>query len=429
MPRNGSGTYSLPVGNPVVTGTTISSTWANNTLTDISNALTGSLSADGQTTASGNLNMGTNKVINLSDPTNPQDAATKYYVDQLIGALGTMAYQNANNVNITGGVIDLRNMTNQVFLPVGATGLRTATPTNGLIRFNTDAGGFYEGYINGVWSRFSTFPEGDYSLEYLVVAGGGGGGGGTGGGGGAGGLLTNIVTVVPGTPYTITIGAGGAAGASGVNSSITGLATTFGGGFGATNIGAAGTGGSGGGGGADGFNGYSVGASGTTGQGYGGGAGAYAASPRSDGGGGGGGGSAGAGTSASPYGPAGNGGIGTQLSITGVATYYAGGGGGGGGSGGTTPPTAAGSGGAGGGGGGGSSSPASGTGGNGAVNLGGGAGGGGGPYGAGGNGGSGVVILSMPTVNYSGTTTGSPTVTTNGSKTVLKYTTSGSYTA
>ncbi len=48
---------------------------------------------------------------------------------------------------------------------------------------------------------------------------------------------------------------------------------------------------------------------------------------------------------------------------------------------------------------------------------------------AGGNGGSGVVILRMPTANYSGTTTGAPTVTTDGSDTILTYTTSGTYTA
>lgn len=58
MSRNGSGVYSLPAGNPVVTGTTISSTWANNTLNDIASALTASLTADGQTTPSANLPMG-----------------------------------------------------------------------------------------------------------------------------------------------------------------------------------------------------------------------------------------------------------------------------------------------------------------------------------------------------------------------------------
>jgi hypothetical protein len=44
-------------------------------------------------------------------------------------------------------------------------------------------------------------------------------------------------------------------------------------------------------------------------------------------------------------------------------------------------------------------------------------------------GGSGVVILSVPTASYSNTTTGSPTVTTSGSNTIIKYTSSGTYTA
>jgi hypothetical protein len=47
----------------------------------------------------------------------------------------------------------------------------------------------------------------------------------------------------------------------------------------------------------------------------------------------------------------------------------------------------------------------------------------------GGAGGSGVVIISIPTSNYSGVTTGSPTVSTNGSNTILTFTSSGSYTA
>jgi hypothetical protein len=36
--------------------------------------------------------------------------------------------------------------------------------------------------------------------------------------------------------------------------------------------------------------------------------------------------------------------------------------------------------------------------------------------------------LSVPTVNYSGITTGSPTVTTSGGNTIIKFTASGSYT-
>lgn len=76
MSRNGSGTYSLPAGNPVVTGTTISSTWANNTMNDLASALTDSVAADGQTPMTGNLDLNTNKIVNLGDPTLVQDAVT-----------------------------------------------------------------------------------------------------------------------------------------------------------------------------------------------------------------------------------------------------------------------------------------------------------------------------------------------------------------
>lgn len=76
MSRNGSGVYSLPAGNPVVTGTTISSTWANNTLSDMATALTGSVASDGQTAMTGNLQMGNNKITGLANGTNAQDAVT-----------------------------------------------------------------------------------------------------------------------------------------------------------------------------------------------------------------------------------------------------------------------------------------------------------------------------------------------------------------
>ncbi len=47
MARAGSGTYTLASGNPVVTATTISITWANDTLTDLETAMTDSLSRGG----------------------------------------------------------------------------------------------------------------------------------------------------------------------------------------------------------------------------------------------------------------------------------------------------------------------------------------------------------------------------------------------
>jgi len=47
MPRNGAGTYTLPAGNPVITNTNITADWGNDTMEDIGNELTNSLSRDG----------------------------------------------------------------------------------------------------------------------------------------------------------------------------------------------------------------------------------------------------------------------------------------------------------------------------------------------------------------------------------------------
>ena len=99
MSRNGSGTYSLPAGNPVVTGTTIASTWANNTLSDIASALTDSVAADGQTAMTGNLNLSSNKIVNVADPTLAQDAATKNYVDTSVSGLSSTYLVKASNLS------------------------------------------------------------------------------------------------------------------------------------------------------------------------------------------------------------------------------------------------------------------------------------------------------------------------------------------
>ena len=279
-----------------------------------------------------------------------------------------------------------------------------------------------------------------YSMDFLVIAGGAGGGA-LGGGGGAGGYRTSTQTVAVGTVITVTVGDGGAGsstapnkGTSGSDSSISGSGLTTitssgggGGGSGSNLIGA--NGGSGGGGGAGGDN--DAGGTGNTpstspSQGNNGGNGnATGASVYNSGGGGGGASAVGAGGNTSGN-NGGNGGNGTASSITGSSVTRAGGGGGGGRS--DQGPSGAGSGGTGGGGAGtnNSSTATSGT-----TNTGSGGGGGGynSGYGAGGAGGKGVVILSMLTTKYSSTTTGSPTVTTSGSNTILQFNGSGSYTA
>ena len=265
-----------------------------------------------------------------------------------------------------------------------------------------------------------------YSAEYLVVAGGASGSSGA-GAGGAGGMLSNYGTstidFTISSTYTAVVGAGGAAvaqstnGNDGGDSTLSGTGittiTAFGGGGGA-NGGFIGRDGGSGGGGAGGIP-ITVGGSGTVGQGNDGGQGSSTPNYGSGGGGGagavGGNGSGGAG---------GAGGTGLQNAITGTNTYYAGGGTGNvGGSGGGTAGSL------GGGGSGGRDFTAPG---NGTDGLGGG-GGGGGHNTTRSTGGSGVVILRVATANYSGTTTGSPTVTTDGTDTIIKFTGNGTYTA
>ena len=48
MPRDGNGNYTLPAGNPVVSNTVITSTWANDTMNDLANEMQDSLSRQGK---------------------------------------------------------------------------------------------------------------------------------------------------------------------------------------------------------------------------------------------------------------------------------------------------------------------------------------------------------------------------------------------
>ena len=69
-----SGTYSLPTGNPVVPGTTISSTTTNTTNSDIATALSACLLKDGTQTVTANIPMASHKITGLSAGTTAGDS-------------------------------------------------------------------------------------------------------------------------------------------------------------------------------------------------------------------------------------------------------------------------------------------------------------------------------------------------------------------
>lgn len=151
MSRNGSGVYSLPAGNPVVTGTVISTSWANNTMNDLASALTDSVAADGQTPMTGPLNLNSNKIQNLAAGTVNGDGVnyTQFNTPTFGGAVTCNSTLTVVGDTSIAGLTATGNAaftgTGQVRLPNGTTAQRSATPTVGSIRYNTTLQTF-EGY-------------------------------------------------------------------------------------------------------------------------------------------------------------------------------------------------------------------------------------------------------------------------------------------
>jgi len=150
MSRNGSGTYTLPAGNPVVSGTVIATTWANNTMNDLASAMTDSVAADGQTPMTGPLNMNSNKVTNLATGTISGDGIN-------FTQFNTPTFGGAVVCSTTLTVVGDTTMsgTGQLKIPNGTTGQRSATPVSGMIRFNSTLNS-YEGYTSYTGATIST---------------------------------------------------------------------------------------------------------------------------------------------------------------------------------------------------------------------------------------------------------------------------------
>ena len=98
-------------------------------------ALTDSVAADGQTPMTGNLDLNTNKIVNLVAGSVAGDAVE-------FAQFKTPTF--TGNVTVTS--------TGFVLISSGTTAERPVSPVNGQIRYNTDYGQF-EGYQGGAWGQ------------------------------------------------------------------------------------------------------------------------------------------------------------------------------------------------------------------------------------------------------------------------------------
>lgn len=123
MSFNGTGTFNINTsGQPVVTGTTISSTVFNALTADLANGLTNTITKDGQSTPTNNIKMGGFKLTGLGQATVSGDAMS--YGSNIFSA-------NLNYTGtLTGGTGIIAIGTNQFYKDAtGNIGIGTATPS------------------------------------------------------------------------------------------------------------------------------------------------------------------------------------------------------------------------------------------------------------------------------------------------------------
>lgn len=129
MPFNGSGTFNVYTpGNPVVTGTTISSTVQNNTMSDFATGLSDCMTRDGQSPATANIPMGNNKLTGLANGTVATDAAALGQVQSAASQAATTS--GTNTILLTVSPTVLAYSAGQVFRFVAANSNTAACTVN-----------------------------------------------------------------------------------------------------------------------------------------------------------------------------------------------------------------------------------------------------------------------------------------------------------
>jgi len=143
MPFSGAGTFSpYTPGNPVVSGATISSSAFNNTISDLANGLSNTMTRDGQSPATADIPMGSHKITGLAAASVAGDAVRYEQITGLAplasptftGTVTAPTFVGALTGNVTGNVTGSSgtattagNLTGTPTLPNGAAAVTQAT--------------------------------------------------------------------------------------------------------------------------------------------------------------------------------------------------------------------------------------------------------------------------------------------------------------
>lgn len=151
MSYNGSGVYTLP-GAQLANGEIVSAAENNQFRNDVAAALNVAWTRDGQAPATANIPMGSHKFTGLAAGTTNGDSVRYEQVTSAVAITGgTIDGATIGATTPSTGVFTDLTVNTNLKVPVGTTAGRSASPANGMIRYNTTIGR-YEGasLVSGV---------------------------------------------------------------------------------------------------------------------------------------------------------------------------------------------------------------------------------------------------------------------------------------
>lgn len=154
------GVFTLKAGNPVVTGTTISSTWANNTLSDIATGLSTCLLKDGTQIVTANIPMAGFIFTGLG----AGDAAGESVrFEQVLSANG-VKFTAGNTLTATGTM-----QSDALLLAATINRVTTVAASTGVRLYSAPVGGDVQVVFNGGANPLNVYPQTGGNINQLAV--------------------------------------------------------------------------------------------------------------------------------------------------------------------------------------------------------------------------------------------------------------------